>query len=323
MTRRAPRPCLLALLCAAAGCTPRAPAPPPSPAADEVRWSAFRWEGATLGGREYEHVAILVPIESPQLGGRYWLQLDTGAESDLWIYRAPLAQLLARGGAAYDSARGVRIDGAIGEYPLRQAPVQVLRYAGDTIDAGDAIPKIGTLGLQFLESRVLLLDLPGARFALLDSAQALPAWAAGASWVPIEHRDGKMFIPLRVGGQEYRGFFYDSGASLFALSTTPELWRELTGRNGTEPGNTVLRVPSFGQQIVMRGAPVPGPVSVGDAALQGPLAFYVAEGPPRLDFHTWGFPVDGLVGNALFADRYVVIVDLPRRRFGLVRPPPG
>jgi hypothetical protein len=44
----------------------------------------------------------------------------------------------------------------------------------------------------------------------------------------------------------------------------------------------------------------------------------VAEGPERLDYRTWGFPVEGLVGNALFADRYVVIVDLPRRRFGLV-----
>lgn len=322
MNRRSTR--LLALALAAA-CAPRAAAPSPEIRAepDDVRWSPFRWEGATLAGRRYDQAAILVPIESAELGGRYWLQLDTGAEADLWIYRAPLAQLLRRRGVAYDSSRAMRIDGSIGEYPLRQAPVQVQRYAGDTIDAGDAVPKIGTLGLEFLEGRVLLLDLPRGRFALLDSARALPAVARGASWVPLEHRNGKMFIPLAVNGTVHDGFFYDSGASLFAISTTPELWRELTGRRGDEADVTVLRVPSFGQEIVIRGAPVRGRVSVGQAAMQDPPAFHVAEGPARLDFRTWAFPVEGLVGNALFADRWMVIVDLPHRRFGLVPSPPG
>src|SRR5215217_3047248 len=157
---RAPqlRTLALALLGAAAGCTPRAVSP--APAADGVRWSPFRWIGATLAGQRYDHVAIYVPIESPDLGGSYWLQLDTGADSELWIYRSPLAQLLARRGVAYDSTRAVRIDGSIGAYPLRQARVQVRRYAGDTVQAGDTLPKIGTLGLEFLQTRVLLLDLP-------------------------------------------------------------------------------------------------------------------------------------------------------------------
>ncbi|MFL5541037.1 MAG: hypothetical protein ACJ8J0_18760 [Longimicrobiaceae bacterium] len=311
----------IALAVAVVGCAPRTV---PAPAADGVRWSPFHWVSADLAGRHYDRVAIYVPIASPDLGGRYWLQLDTGAESALWIYRAPLAQLLSRRGVAYDSTRAVSIDGTIGAYPLRQARVQVQRYAGDTVQAGDTLAKIGTLGLGFLQRRVLLLDLPRGRFALLDSTEVLPAWIErAASWVPVDHRNGKMFIPLTVGGTVHRGFFYDSGASLFALSTTPELWREVTGRTGDEPDNTVLRGPSFGQEIVFRGAPVRGRVSVGAAALENPLAFYVAEGPERLDFHTWGFPVEGLIGNALFADRYLVVVDLPRRRFGLVRSAPG
>ena len=31
----------------------------------------------------------------------------------------------------------------------------------------------------------------------------------------------------------------------------------------------------------------------------------------------WKF-ARGLIGNVLFAERYLVIIDLPRRRFGLV-----
>src|SRR4051812_31186567 len=97
---------LSAALAAAAGaCAPRTP--PPSPAADGVRWSRFHWVSATLAGRHYDHVAIYVPIASPELGGRHWLQLDTGAESGFWIYRAPLSQLLARRGVRYDSTQAV------------------------------------------------------------------------------------------------------------------------------------------------------------------------------------------------------------------------
>jgi hypothetical protein len=216
----------------------------------------------------------------------------------------------------------VRLDGWLGARPLRDVPVQVQRYLGDTLQAGDTLPKIGTLGLEFFRDRVLVLDLPGERFAILDSAAALPAWIArGVRWVPAEHRNEKLFIPLTLGDSVYTGFFYDSGASLFALSTTAEVWRQITGRTGDEPDNVVWRVGSFGQQVVLKGAPVQGRVAVGAASLERPLAFHLAEGPERLDFGSWGFPVTGLVGNALFYDRFVVVVDLPRRRFGLVERP--
>jgi hypothetical protein len=309
------RPAALALLLLAACAAP----PPSAPAAEPIAWSDFRWVPLSSGGRTNPHAAIFVPIQSEDLGGTYWLQLDTGAEADLWIYRAPLAQLLARTGVAYDSTRAVRVDGRIGAYPLRQARVQVHRYAGDSLRAGDPFPEIGTLGLDFFRGRVLLLDLPRRRFAILDSAAALPpSLASRVAWTPAVHRNGKLFVPLTAGGRTFDGFFYDSGASLFPLVTTPEVWRQITGRAGDDPSNTVVRVPSFGETITLKGAPVPGRVSVGAAALDQPLAFYLADGPRRLDFGTWGFPVTGLFGNALFADRYLVIVDLPHARFGLV-----
>lgn len=187
------------------------------------------------------------------------------------------------------------------------------------MSADDPAPKIGTLGLHFFLRRVLLLDLPGQRFAVLDSTAPLPPEIERrASWVPIEYRNDKMFLPLTLNGKVYDDFFYDSGASLFAVSTTPEVWRDATGRTGSEPDNVTWTVPSFGDPVVLRGAPARGRLSIGAASLGRPLIFHLASGPERLDPRNWGFRTSGLIGNALFEERYMLIVDLPRRRFGLV-----
>lgn len=300
---------------AAAGC---ATAGTPAATYDGVSWSPFRWLSYDIAGRTYDRAALFVPFASDTLGGSYWLQLDTGADVGVWVYRAPLRQLLARRGVPFDSTVTFRITGTIGGYAIRDEPLQRHPNARDTLATGDTLPKIGTLGLNFFRDRVLVLDLPGERFAIIDSAQALPAWIErGASWVPIEYRNNKMFVPLTLNDSVYTGFFYDSGASLFAVNTTPEIWRAATGRTGDEPDNVEWKVPSFGQEILMRGAPVRS-AAVGTASLEHPLAFYLAEGPERLEFSKWGFPVEGLFGNALFYDRHVVIVDLPRRRFGII-----
>jgi hypothetical protein len=174
------------------------------------------------------------------------------------------------------------------------------------------------VGLGFFQNRVLLLDLPRARFAILD-ADALRGWVEEqAAWVAAEHRHGKLFVPLQLGDSTYRAFFYDSGASLFPVTTTPEIWRAITGRAGDEADNLVWRVPSFGEMVEMVGAPARVSAAVGSARISTPTAFYRRSGPERLDFRTWDFPVEGLFGNAIFEDRYVVIVDLPRQRFGLL-----
>ncbi len=301
--------------CVVAGC---ASAGTPAARYDGVPWSPFRWVKYDIAGRTYDKAALFVPFASDTLGGSYWLQLDTGAYVGVWVYRNPLRQLLARRGVPLDSAATFRITGTIGNYAIRDEPLQRHSNPRDTLATGDTLPKIGTLGLNFFRDKVLVLDLPGERFAIVDSAAALPEWIErGASWVPVEYRNGKMFVHLTLNDSVYTGFFYDSGASLFAVNTTPEIWRAVTGRTGTEPNNVDWKVPSFGQEILMRGAPVRN-ASVGTASLERPLAFYMAEGPERLDFSKVGFPMEGLFGNALFYDRYIVVVDLPRRRFGII-----
>jgi hypothetical protein len=301
------------------GCTPARPLPRAADPAP-LPWTPFHWVSVTAGGTTFSQAAILVPFTADTLGpGTYWLQLDTGADVGIWIYRNPLEQLLRRRGAVRDTTTYFSVArGRVGAHELRDEALNMQRYAGDTVRADDPRPKIGTLGIRFFLDKLLLLDFPGQRFAILDSAGLPDALAARASWVPVEFRNDRMFIPVTLNGRTETGYFYDSGASVFPLVTTHETWQRATGRTGEEPDNLRWTVPSFGQQVVLVGAPAHGTASVGAARLERPMIMYIAQGPESLDFRTWGYPVSGLVGNVLFADRYMVIIDLPRRRMGLL-----
>lgn len=293
---------------------------PPAPARDEVAWARLRWVSATIGGTTFDKAALYLPLTADTLGGTYWLQLDTGADSDVWLYTAPMDQLLRRHGAVRDTTTWFEIPaGKIGTYPLRSHAVNIRRFAGDTVRADNPLPKIGTLGLNFFRNRVLLLDFPAERFAILDSAAAIPEWIEErASWVDVDYRNDKMFIPLTLAGTTYEDFFYDSGASLFPVSTSKPIWQRATGRTGDEPDNIALTVRSFGEDVTLIGAPARGRVAVGEAALERPSVYFMAEGPERLRMENFGFRTSGIIGNALYSERYLVVIDLPRRRFGLV-----
>lgn len=301
-------------------CASSDPGTPPAPGPDEIAWTPFRWVSATIGGRTFDKAALYVPLTADTLSGTYWLQLDTGADSDVWLHTAPLDQLLSRRGAVRDTTTWFEIPtGRIGTYPLRNHAVNIRGFAGDTVRADDPLPKIGTLGLNFFRTRALLLDFPAERFAIIDSATAIPAWIEeGASWVDVDYRSDKMFLPLTLAGTTYEDFFYDSGASLFPVSTSKPIWQRATGRTGDEPDNIRWTVRSFGEDVTLIGAPARGRVAVGAAALERPIVYFVAEGPGRVLMENFGFRTSGLIGNALFAERYLVVIDLPHRRFGLV-----
>jgi len=170
---------------------------------------------------------------------------------------------------------------------------------------------------------VLLLDFPRQRFAILDSAQRLPQEIVDhASFVPIDYRNGHAFVPLRLGNRVVEDFFFDTGASLFPLTTTPDLWRTLTGRTGNESANTRWRVNSWGKSLEMIGAPLVGDMRIGGLRVSDPLVFHERpDGTGQDFFSTVPYRVGGHFGNALFYDRHVIILDLPRRRFGILSRP--
>lgn len=276
---------------------------------------------AALGCERFEWVqaegisdkaGILVPA---RIGGKSArLQLDTGSQSTL-LYA----------GAATQRGLEVHADEKSGRTLTRPLDLEVIgtSIAGRELlvepDMGEVDPA-GTLGLDLLVGRVSVIDFPGERFCLLDEDDPRTReLLAATDFAPAALRDRKLFINATIGDQTLDGIFFDSGSSAFSLVVDLDLWRRLTGRQGSEESNTTWVVPSWGESLTLVGAPALAPMAVGGAAVDRPMVFYQPAAPET--FAQWGFPVQGLIGSVPFLDRIVVLDLRPGAvRFGLMSP---
>ncbi|MGA9519948.1 MAG: hypothetical protein WBV82_00710 [Myxococcaceae bacterium] len=266
----------------------------------EPAWSDFHWEA----WNGFEKAAMFVPVQWGDTTEVHWLQLDTGSARSV-LYRAPTG------------VKGeVRIGGRIGHYRFENALFGIAGDAGEMPGSEEGPQLIGTLGLDFLKGRILLLDLPAGRFAILEGGSELPESVRGkVHFVPLELRHDKAMIQVQIGGAPLH-LFYDTGASIFSAVTPMSTWQKLTGRSGHEADNAALVVPSWGRSVALVGARAAGAMAFSSVAVEEPLIFCDPAEPPFFDFSSVP-PADGLLGNALFSDGYLVVLDLDGNRFGL------
>lgn len=275
---------------------------------DGLPCSRFEWiahEGVS------ERAALRVPVTLDGTG--YWFQLDTGSDATMLYGEEPRRRGWERLDNGY-RAPAVRLGGT------DLGPAWI--YGRDEREPDEGTQ--GTLGLDLLVGHVVVLDFPGERFCLVPRGRVPAALWTRTAWTPARLRDGKLFLEAELDGKPLEGVFFDTGASAFSFSVDLPLWRELTGLASGEEATERLVVPSWGSEVTLLGAPARGDLRVGSVRIERPLVFHMRERPDL--FAEWPFPATGLVGNAPFWDR-VVVLDLGLEpRFGLLggeRPPPA
>ena len=274
-------------------------------------WQPFRWLAADVGPTRIERAALAVPVKIRGLPGEQYFQLDLGAHFSC-LHAGAVEDLHA----SYElRPHGMTVSGTVGDFAVDDEPLEVIGGFRATFVKGQPMPVIGTLGLSFFERRTLVLDYPGRRFLVLPVGAELPGdLARKATFMRAVHRNGKLYVPIDVAGILEEGIFFDSGASAFSLVTSPPEWRRLTGRRGDEPSNRRITGSSWDIDITMIGAPMTGDLRVGPAVRRRPTIWFTPDS--RVSFDAWP-QTKGLFGNELFADRFVVVVDLPNGRFGV------
>ena len=269
----------------------------------------FKWVDAPgIANR----AAILVPVVAG--GATLRFQLDTGAT----------VSMIPGGSAAkfgiehqYNREDGnwyttpIDLELAGGQYPGREVFVDPELTRSEPA---------GTVGLDLLEGKIVVLDLAGQRFCLNDpDAPGVAALLEKTAFTPARFRDGKLFIEARLGGEAFDDIFYDTGASAFPLQVDLSFWKQLTGRNGDEESNTRWEVRSADKTVAFIGAPAVGSLEIGQARIENPMVFF-REDQPDL-FAEWEFSTRGFIGNVPFLEQ-VVVLDLrpDASRFGIVGP---
>lgn len=306
----------MTLFALASACT-AVPSPQPIANADSLEWTKFRWRGAMMGTRAVEHAVLQVPISLPDAPDSLFLQLDTGSDQTM-LYEVPFRELRPDLPAALP--RLVFERAVVGQAPLDRDTLWLRPKAGRPI-ASTRARTIGTLGVDVLRDRVLVLDFAAERFALLRPHARVPAGLEScARWTPLVARNGKLFVHTTVAGVDRDDLFFDSGSSAFPLVIRPELWRAWTGRSPGDSTNSTWVASSWGRDVPLVGAPLNGTLAIAGVEFRSPVTFFHADslGPPGF-FETSGYRVSGYFGNALLGDSLIVIIDVSRARFGLAR----
>lgn len=280
---------------------------------EPIPWSDMIWDALTTGGQNIAHAALLVDVRLDSIGMPATMQLDTGADKDI-LYTNTYNSLRPKDtpGDKY----WIGLTGTVAGRPFK-GDWFAHSDQGSPVEAGKT-PLLGTIGAAFFERRILLLDFPAQRLAILGKGEDLPAeFAQRIEFVPLEYRNGKMFVTVTLNDVEDPDMFFDTGCSSMAVLTTRRRWLELTGVQAGDLHNTEILGESWGKPVRWVGAPLKSKMSIGKVVINQPLIYFEPTGLPNFDFEKYPYKTSGLFGIVAFDGRFTVAIDLPHRRFGI------
>jgi len=280
-----------------------------------ITYDSFIWSPAVIGGRECPKAAMLVPIEIPGVDGTLYAQLDTGADATIFY-----GKMLRKLGVEVDSTGGFlpsfRWYGHDDESGPMERPLFLNWTMDHDLDTASDEPDqriVGTIGLDKVVGKILILDFPNERYAVLDDTTDLADISTEPiDYVPADIAYNKFYVSVEMGEDTIQAVRYDCGSSSAALILPLNKWQWATGLTGNEPTVVKDSISSWGRYIEMWAAPSQYDMVIGDFRMKTPEVTFVDWPDPTLE-------TTKLLGNAPFADSCLVVVDCIRSKFGVLR----
>ena len=281
----------------------------------EFNWQPFSWVPYEMSNKLYDKAAIFVPIQFEDSEKTYWMQLDTGSYSQfdgITFTSINPPHKITQTGTSYDV---VRFNGKIAGYETQNARFVSMKKLGGVVKESEREINIGTLGMDFFQDKILVLDFPNSRLAIVTSESQLPTeFTKDVTYYPAEMISNFFAISLTANGASHK-IAYDTGSSVIPLLLNQDFWQQITGRDGRESENIILEVPAWGNMITLIGAPSLEEIFLSDLSLGTPEVYFRKD---KLDWFK-GSGIDGIMGNEPFYDDSIVILDAINMRFGLVK----
>jgi len=270
-------------------------------------WHSWKWAG--------DHDAIMIPIRFEGLKGEFLMQLDTGSNGSM-VYGKTFLPLAAKAGLKLRKGGNsvyIRQSFTIGDRDFKDFPIYVNEDMGEQKQDLSKPVLIGTIGLDLFTDNAWALDFVNDRFALTPYWDDLPDGVGNQGLqVQTTLRNAKLFLPLKIDGQNNEDFFYDSGSSGAGLFTSATMWRKLTGRTGEEKDNTRIEGYSWGKKITITGATGTAKIELGELTFDKPAIMTNFQPPPNHDFEHYPFRAAGVIGNQPFLGKGTLIIDIRR-----------
>ncbi len=279
--------------------------------AEKNRFVPFQWSNYETSLGDFNKGALKIPVKVRGYTKRLLLQLDTGCESS-FVYGNRLTKI------------GVDIDSGVTEIQLtwysKDDQIGVTNFPVywkvedlDYIDSSNTEDiSIGTLGSNYFSNRILLIDFPKTQFAVYSDTSLIPEEInSKAGFVPATIKGNSFYISIVIGTDTLKSVLFDTGASGFGLFLPLDEWKIYTGYQGHEPEILKDSVPAWGKFISIWRAPSKTSLQFSKITINSPMINCRILPPERNDNLR-------LMGNELFFNDYMIIIDFKHERFGLL-----
>lgn len=285
---------------------------------EKLPWIDFEWVTHNVQDKTYEKASINIPVNIGDIKDSFTMQFDLGANLTM-LYGQTFNPYFK----AY-SDLNQKID-TINGYPYLTATELILNEShridnfsffyesnfGEILNDGevgnDRIKHIGTIGADLLKEKILIIDYPAKRIAILDSIPTAFQKTDENLAITLD-RWGRVHLPIQINGEEKKVLF-DTGSSMFPLMTTTSNWKIYTD---TLKQDSILT--STWGEVYYTYAANANKVRLGSTDLDDSRVF---DGQHLSAFieqeNIWG-----IMGNAHFYDD-IIVIDFKNLKFGWIK----
>lgn len=293
----------------------------------QAKWIPFEWVGEFVSDKYFDKLAIKVPVQINNIEDNLYMQFDLGATNTV-IYGKSFSPYLEKNKDLLhnlDTANTFIMQGK--NYPkftdvslklgnvTFKSDVGLFKNHGSTI-AKDSIGNgrsklIGTLAPDLFKNKILIIDFPKNRFAVLSSIDELDkTFKKDIKFFTFQKFGDRIKIPVQVN-DKIEHVLYDTGASIFPL----QISKDQVSRVSNSKIVDTLKVNSWGEKVEFYGVQLMNPLVIGNRSFPNVIAYYEHRNEASDFFKKENLL--GLMGNVLFLDK-IVIIDYQNDKIGLI-----
>ena len=262
-----------------------------------------------------KNASLLVPVQIDGIDSkRLHMQFDLGHPSTI-VYANKWADIAKRLSQPPAIDKISALTFRVGTLTATARDIGVLARAGSGIDwSQDSIEVIGTIGADFIDGRIVLLDFKNNLITLASTRNQISSLpTTGIAFQPFTFQGRRILLPAKFDGNDLK-IMYDSGSSAFAWLTNESTFTRLA-QKGATPISYPIR--SWDKTLTAHSVATDAMVTIGDVTFSiGELSRIEGMGILQ-ETAVSVLGIGGMVGNKLFLNRTVVI-DVGKREFAIL-----
>lgn len=275
----------------------------------------FVWQGDTLNTQWEPHAGLLIPVKLPGCPKIFYMQFDTGARLSL-MYTEMMDDIRAKypNSVAKDSSSKLLDQQfSIAGKNILAKELVLRKRSGKGINWKNkkGIEVIGTLGMDLIENKTIVLNYPRQKITI---ANQVPAdLNAKLTLTKFMLMSNSILLPVVIQQKKVMAYF-DSGSSAYELLTNKATCLALSTPNAKP---VTQQVRSMDNTLTAVIYPTKDSITIASQKLPIKRATYMEGVSNSQVEQMMKLGMGGMTGNQLFINS-ILVIDTKGKQFGII-----